>query len=299
MVFINVWFLLLHERVRKEFCLLKIKVTFFDRELIREFLSYIGVLGGIYTYLTIFFDSLENIKGNISIAFFVTLGLLLLYLALWIKSNLSKKSTLNINGSTLEVKVGNIFEQEGFKVIAFNEYFDTIVDDDIISRTSLNGIFIENELNESIEELDKYIYNDLSSRRVKIGKNVTRQKGKNIKYPIGTICKYNDFLLAAFSKFDKDNKACLTMKEYINFLMKFWEEIDRVYAGKSISIPLLGSGITRFTENISISDQELLEILIWSFKISRVKIKYPSSVSIIIYHENMDKINFYKLREMI
>ncbi len=150
--------------------------------------------------------------------------------------------------------------REEFKVIAFNEYFDTVVDDDIISRTSLNGLFIENELNASVEELDRYIEKDLSNRRIKIGKIVTRHKGKKVKYPIGTICKYNDFLITAFSKFDKDNKACLTMKEYIDFLMKFWEEIDRVYAGKSVSIPLLGSGITRFTENISISDQELKEL---------------------------------------
>lgn len=277
---------------------MKIKVSIFDKKLIKEFLACIGVLGGIYTYTTIFYDIPEQIKGNNKIAIFITLGLIAVYFIFWMRTNLSQKSTLNINGSKLEVKVGNIFEQEEFKVIAFNEYFDTVVDDDIISRTSLNGLFIENELNASVEELDRYIEKDLSNRRIKIGKIVTRHKGKKVKYPIGTICKYNDFLITAFSKFDKDNKACLTMKEYIDFLMKFWEEIDRVYVGKSVSIPLLGSGITRFTENISISDQELLEILIWSFKISRVKIKYPSSVSIIIYHENADKINFYKLKEL-
>lgn len=198
----------------------------------------------------------------------------------------------------MEIKEGNIFEQENFKVIAFNEYFDTKVDDDIISKTSLNGIFIENELNESIEILDVHIEKDLTNRRLKLGKYTNRNKGKNIKYPLGTICKYNDYLLTAFSKFDKDDKAYLMMQDYIDFLMKFWEEVDRVYAGKSISIPLLGSGITRFKENIGISDQELLEILIWSFKISRVKIKYPSKVSIIIYHKNMDKVNFYKLKEL-
>lgn len=87
------------------------------------------------------------------------------------------------------------------------------------------------------------------------------------------------------------------MQDYIDFLMNFWEEIDRVYAGKSISIPLLGGGITRFKENISISDQEFLEILIWSFKISRIKIKYPSKIYIIIYKDNIDKINFYKLKK--
>ena len=82
-------------------------------------------------------------------------------------------------------------------------------------------------------------------------------------------------------------------------LLNFWNEIDRVYAGKSISMPLLGSGQTRIKDKIDISDQELLELLIWTFKVSRIKIKYPSKISIIIHSDNKDKINFYKLKELI
>ena len=70
-----------------------------------------------------------------------------------------------------------------------------------------------------------------------------------------------------------------------------------MYAGRSVSIPLLGSGITRFKEYNMISDQELLEMLIWSFKVSRIKFTYPSQVSIIIHNSKKDKINFYKLKE--
>lgn len=281
--------------------LLKKKVNFIEKKLINQWLSILGVLGGIYTYITIFSNVPEQIKNNRNvavIALIVSLCILGLYIILWVKANFLKRVTLNIHGSELEVKTGNIFEQDDFKVIAFNEYFDTKVDDDIISETSLNGLFIKNELNDSVESLDSHIEKDLTNRNLQVEKSNNRHKGKNIKYPLGTICKYNDYLLTAFSKFDQDNKAYLTMKDYIDFLMKFWEEVDRVYAGKSVSIPLLGSGITRFKENIGISDQELLEILIWSFKISRVKIKYPSKVSIIIYYENIDKINFYKLKEL-
>lgn len=278
---------------------MKKKVSFFEKKLKKQWLSILGILGGIYTYITIFIDLPDKISKNSGIiAFIVTLGIIVIYIVLWIKANLTKKAILNINGSELEIKEGDIFEQKNFKVIAFNEYFDTKVDDDIISKSSLNGIFIEKKLNESVENLDIHIENYLKNIDIKLGEFTNRNDGKNIKYPLGTVCKYNEYLFTAFSKFDKDNKAYLMMKDYINFLMKFWEEIDRVYAGKSISIPLLGSGITRFKENISISDQELLEILIWSFKISRIKIKYPSKVSIIIYKDNVDKINFYKLKEL-
>jgi len=87
------------------------------------------------------------------------------------------------------------------------------------------------------------------------------------------------------------------MNDYINFLINLWNEIDIIYAGRSVTIPLLGSGITRFKEYNEITEQELLELLIWSFKLSRIKFTYPSKVSIVIHESKSDKINFYKLKE--
>ena len=126
-----------------------------------------------------------------------------------------------------------------------------------------------------------------------------RRHGKKKKYKLGTIFKHDDYLLAAFSKFDDENRAVLTMNDYVNFLLEFWNQVDIVYNGRSISIPLLGTGITRFKEHIEITDQELLELMIWSFKTSRIKFTYPSRVSIIIHEPKMDKINFFKLKELV
>ena len=39
-----------------------------------------------------------------------------------------------VNGEKIIVKEGNIFEEPGKKVIAFNQYFDTTVDDEIIAK---------------------------------------------------------------------------------------------------------------------------------------------------------------------
>ena len=57
----------------------------------------------------------------------------------------------------------------------------------------------------------------------------------------------------------------------------------------------MGSGITRFRD-IQVSEQELLEILIWSFKVSRVKFRYPAKVTIVVHESIKDKINFYELK---
>lgn len=278
---------------------MKIKVDFFDSNLRKEYLSYTGILTGLYTYITYFWDIPEKYKNNWKIAGLFTLGLIILYIFLWVKANNSEKVTLNIHGSNLEVKLGNIFDEQNLKVIGFNEYFDTIVDDKIISSTSLNGQVIKNKINISIDDFDEYISKSLNSRKgLTSRENKRRKEGKSKKYPLGTIIKYDDYLFTALSKFDDDNRAYLFMKDYIDFFINFWNELDIVYAQNSVSIPLLGSGITRFKEYIDITDQELLEIMIWSFKISRIKFNYPSKVSIIIDPRKKDKINFYKLKEL-
>jgi hypothetical protein len=231
---------------------------------------------------------------KISVGIGLALILIIIYIIKWVIANCQNKATLSINNSNLIVKTGDIFAEDELKVIAFNEYFDTQVDNKIISNTSLNGIYINSKIND-VNELDNLIDNDIRLSKKVIQNNYCRINGKKKKYELGSIFQKDDYLLVAFTKFDNDNRAYLNMYDYINFLLNFWNEIDIMYAGRSVSIPLLGSGITRIKEFSTISEQELLELLIWSFKISKIKFTYPSKVSIIIHESKKDKINFFKL----
>lgn len=123
-----------------------------------------------------------------------------------------------------------------------------------------------------------------------------RSAGKKIRYKLGTICNVDDYLLTALTRFDADNKAYLEINEYINCLLNFWNEVDRIYAGRTIALPVLGSGITRFKGYDNITDQELLELIIWTFKVSRIKFTYPSKVKIVVYDDKSNKINLLELK---
>lgn len=224
----------------------------------------------------------------------IVVVLLLLYLAMWLSANRATFKSINIDGSPLEVKIGDIFQQGELRVINFNEYFDTIADDKLIAKTSLNGIFLEKHV-QDIAALDKAIEDDSHLAEMRISDNTNRPTGKKIQYELGSIHVSGDNLLVAFSKFNKDDMAQLSMREYVNCLMTFWNEVDRVYAGRSVAIPLMGAGITRF-KDANVSEQELLNLLIWSFKVSRVKFKHPAKVTIIIHESVKDKINFYELQ---
>lgn len=102
---------------------------------------------------------------------------------------------------------------------------------------------------------------------------------------------YDDYILTAFAKFNENNEAILTMPEYMEFLINFWDRINRIYAQKSVSVPIIGSGITRIKEHKSISDEDLLKIMLWTFKLSEYRFKYPAKLTIVILKDKMDTIN--------
>ncbi|MBU8878253.1 hypothetical protein BGM26_04530 [Bacillus sp. FJAT-29790] len=274
----------------------KVKVRFFDRTLLKDWLAVLSPISVIITCISIAISIPDNYKSWVFISILVLFALI--YVILWVRANLLTETKLNINNSTVTIKVGDIFEESGLKVIAFNEYFDTQVDNQIISDKTLNGIYLRRKVKD-IQALDRLIEQDerLNSDGIKIDSNKTRRRGKKDRYKLGTIFQHEEYLLTAFSKFDNENRANLHMNDYINLLLNFWNEIDIVYNGRSIVIPLLGSGLTRFKNYEMITDQELLELLIWSFKVSKIKFTYPSTVSIIIHESKKDKINFYKLKE--
>ena len=266
------------------------KVKFFDKNLIKKYINMLSIINLFFTSVLIFWDIPQEYK-LISFIVFIAINVSI-YIFLFVRANKIINVKLDIDGSIVEIKEGDIFKEEGLKVINFNEYFDTKVDNKIIAENTLNGQFIKKYV-ENIEELDNLIDQKLE----KLDYNTNRKDGKKKRYALGEIVEYKDFLITSLSKFDDQNRANLTLKEYIGFLMNFWNSLDVIYANRNVSITIFGSGITRFKEITYISDQELLEIIIWSFKISKVKFKYPTKISIIIPKEKINKINLYKIKE--
>lgn len=265
------------------------KVKFFDRTIREKFSKAIAWISSTATLIFIFAPEIpSDWKLDFGKAFIAIL--LATYIYLWIKANSLTNIKINIEESEVNIKSGDIFEQKDFKVIAFNEYFDTQVDDKIISSKSINGIFINRYFQDYVNKLDSHIEKyDFEENKLEVNEN--RKIGKKQKFKIGTICLYEDFILTAFSKFDENNRAILTMPEYLEFLIKFWDEINRVYAQKSVSVPIFGSGITRIKEHKNISDEELLKIMLWTFRISEMRFKYPANLTIVIHKDKIDKIN--------
>lgn len=272
-----------------------IKVKLLDKR-IREVFFYItGALATILSSVLIFIEIPEEWKVKSGVIF--ALILCAIYVGIWIYANRLIKTSINIGGTSVHIKKGDIFLQEGLKVIPFNEYFDTTVDDKIIARNSLNGKYITNIFTD-VDELSRIIKEDedLNDSENIVCEGVSRVGGTT-KYKLGTSIVIEDYVLTAFSKFNNKNQAELTMTEYINFLLSFWNEINRVYAQKSVSVPVFGSGITRFKGGFNdIKIGELLNIMLWTFRISETRFKYPAELTIVIYGDLFDQIDLFNLQ---
>lgn len=269
------------------------KVNILDRRVFRQSSRPVAALSTVLSVTLLFVDIPKNAKVPAGLVF---LGVLvLIHVLTWLWANRLEKISFKIDGSVVNVKVGDIFAERGLKAIAFNEYFDTVVDDKIIAKSSLNGVFIDAHLGRPIRELDAYI-NSYAFEREDVEKtNVQRGTAKTTRYKLGTICLYNDFLLTAFAKFDEFNQARLTMPEYLEFLINFWDRVNRVYAQKSVSTPIFGSGITRIKGHKNISEEDLLTIMLWTFRVSEMRFKYPANLTIVIHPDKIDLINLFDI----
>lgn len=196
---------------------------------------------------------------------------------------------LKIRSIPIIIKEGDIFSETGWRVIPFNEFFDTKVDDVVIARNTLNGQLIMNHIKD-VDDLRISIKNTKDTPHLH---HITKSGRKC--YPLGKIIPYQQYLLLAFTHFE-DNQAFLTHNDYERCLRTMWQEITRVYANKPIVLPLLGSGITRFNDISEKNNFHLLKCLLCTLKTSLVQINQP--ITIVLTRQTLDDINLYDIKKL-
>ena len=274
----------------KEVIYTKVKIT--NKKLWANYMKPVSISAGIISFILAFIDLKQSIRITIGLIYIIILIVIFLIMLYRANKEISKK--LYINETNIKIMFGDIFSQNGIKVIAFNEYFDTQVDDRIISEASLNGQYILYHSNGK-EYIDTVIDKEKHLEEAIVQKNVFRkQGGKQIKYRLGTICPIDDYFIMAFTHFDENDKAYLSLEDYISCLMHMWTELDYLYAGKPINITLFGSGITRFNNGL-ISEQELLKLIVLTFEISKIRFGNKSSLTILLDKRIEDKVNLYNI----
>ncbi len=208
------------------------------------------------------------------ILFLILVGLLIsIAMCLW--QNFRRKITLKGQNYKITIRYGDIFELSSCKkVISFDECFNTEIGNapHEIKPSSICGQFLQRFPNIDVNSL-------LSEYQLKPQRKLSEFGNKEC-YKLGTIIPNNEYLLMAFGKLNKDGRATMEREEYLAALSALWKEIDKYDTQSDVAIPVLGAGITRFKGEL-LTQQQLIDIIIASYKISPYKIKLPNSLHII------------------
>lgn len=189
----------------------------------------------------------------------------------------SKRKSVMVEGANFQIKIeyGDLLSIfDGKKVINFDECFSTDVGEEPyeIKPNSICGQYIKTYGRPDIGCLIKKY--GLKSER-----DASEYQGK-VRYESGRILPKDDFLLMAFAKLDKDGLGHLTYDEYLKCLDILWDEIDKYHGNSNdVYIPVLGSNITRFDKELT--QQQLLDIMIASYRLSPNKLRSPCTLHIV------------------
>lgn len=215
-------------------------------------------------------DSLIIIVNRIFLSVFVLIIANILY---HLFRKFRKSVTIADSKSLIMVEYGDIIKiTDGKKVISFDECFTTSVGDrpQEIKPTSICGQYLAEH---PIEDMQSLI------QTLGIHSTGVSQYNNLPKYESGTLIPKDDFLLMAFAKLDKNGLGKMTYAQYKDCLNTLWEQIDLYHGTDDVYLPILGSKITRINE--ALTQQELLDIMISSYRLSPKKLKKPFTLHIV------------------
>lgn len=227
----------------------------------------------------------------------IIISRLVFFLLVWVVTSLLYTAflkfrrwiTIKGHNHSIRVEYGNILKKRNCKrVINFDECFTTQVGNATadIDPDSICGQYLT-------------LHPDLDVQRLIETAQITpaRSKSKYLhktRYDSGTIVPNGDDLLMAFAKLDERGKGrFFSRDEYLACLDLLWKELENYYSEKDVCIPILGAGTTSFDggAGASISKQDLLDMMIWSYKLSSHKIKDPHKLRIVCRKSNGFSIN--------
>ena len=272
----------------------------FRRERRKMFFYSLSAFGIIWTLLDavstflISDDTLDIYTRRWLFVIFLILGSLLCSLIMMYPK---REVIIHLNKKTsVKIFFGDVLEQNGIIAIPVSQFFETDIKD-YISENSLQAQVIrkafKNELN---------LYKDRMRIALSKSKFELEIRGENSKaekkYDIGTtaVIKKNDNIYLHFAITETELKKYKQAKNAdIRILLKslscLWIKVKEISHGETITIPLIGDGIT----GIGQPPKELLMLNLIAINDALSGDHNIKNINIVIYKDNFNKMDLKEI----
>lgn len=264
-----------------------------------RFLKSLGVLFSIEKLLELL-DTDEYLKTHT----FVLGVVLLIASAFWGICFLlfkKKKIRLSINKRTkLSIHYGDLFNENGIRVIPVNEYFDTHLGDGIIAPNTIHGKFLA-RLKPHIAELKNMIDAQLALKET-LPPNRKRTLVEGLpqkRYPLGTTIRITinnqTYLLVAVTRFNANEHVEVDDSEYMGIMQKMFSSVEQLNNTQIVNIPLIGGGQAGF----NYSNMQLLNMMAQAACLTD-RLAVVNGINIILYNSQSikDSINLNVIKTL-
>lgn len=257
---------------------------------------------GIFGFLWLFIEPLGLFKpdwfdwGAPGYAVLVLLSLIMAVVFNFPRKSIS--GSLSSPNSTIEIKVGDLFDESGHLVIGTNDVFDTELGD-IIKSSSVQGQFLTRIYGGDQERLDAEIAEVLKRRGLNGIIDADKIKGKTTRYPLGTTLTLSSatqkYFLIAYGYLQNDLRVKSSADVLWTSLSELWEQVRLYGHGTQVAIPIVGSGLAR----VKLSHTVLIQLIILSF-IAASKNEYVAEkLTVMVYPQDLKRVDFYKLEDFL
>lgn len=198
----------------------------------------------------------------------------------------SKRSVeVKIGGTdvVVQINIGNVLKQKGDIVVGSNSTFDTSMEDNTISKTSVQGQFTK-QYCPNITELDHKLALALGDVPSTVLARTGKPYGKIKEYEFGTVATVvvggQKAHFAAIARLNANRVASSTADEFLDALPKVWNAIRERGGGiEPLVCPILGSGYAR----LNLTRSQLVQMIIRSFVAASLEGKLTEKLSLVIH----------------
>jgi hypothetical protein len=190
----------------------------------------------------------------------------------------------------ISIEFGDLFAQHGWKAIATNDFFDSIVDEDLVSSKSLHGYAINTYWPTNRADWQKQVNASLLRNATFTKEN--RGKGNTKRYPIGTTAHATTvdqkMLFVALGRADSSNNITTASAESLICAVRGMLTKARALCSyEPLFIPLMGSGLAR----VGIKTSVLVDLILAAVIEETKQAKVTGAITIILPREKEGEIN--------